>query len=148
MCTITYAGLFLNCIFRPGRDIYYWRLINYVVTNYGFGVHQWNVLFTEVMGGLKVYELRCDYLRWPRWDSPVFIGIHNPLRAYDVFYQSFGDAALSQSLLSPPLDEAFRIYWDWISSNHQRHVHDSFWSSLRSSQWKKLSDWIQLTPMR
>lgn len=66
MCTITYAGLYLNCVFRPGRNIYYWRLINYVVINYGFGVHQWNVLFTEIVNGLKVYELRCDYLRWPR----------------------------------------------------------------------------------
>lgn len=66
MGTITYAGVFTNSIFCPWHKIYSWRLINCVVINYGFGLHGWNILLTDIVGGLKVYELRCDYLRWPR----------------------------------------------------------------------------------
>lgn len=32
-------------------------LSNCVVINYGFGIHQWNVRFTDVVGGLRVSDL-------------------------------------------------------------------------------------------
>ena len=56
MSAIAYAGVFTNSTFTVscGMIYYYWKLIDCLVVNYGFGLHGWDVLLSDFVDGLNV----------------------------------------------------------------------------------------------